>query len=418
VHYDLEFVKKEIFEYCKDRWIAIKGDSFIRYNAKGEPLYLKSEDDIPKLINIYKARTIYSTAATYYDVRDLKIKKFTPFFDIDTTIEKWEKAIEAAKIIIEALNKEGIKQSIYLIWSGEGVHVRINENSLPNQVNHFIAAKSIVTYILKKTKQQLQKLVEKDKDLKIENLIDEKRLFTSPLSLHRELDLVAVCFLPEEIDDFKIEWANPKNFKHNPNWRMYIENEAESLVMKAIKETDITIRAIAKDLNEQKSKIGRFQVMGLLQASRYYVLYQNIEKAKSFGINRAIFYAWAKHYGRFYAPSKIQFSKNEQKSNKSLNEIAGEEVFVDEKTGYFIIGNKPNLPKDFDREIKEKIEQIAPFEEVWNATLEYLSSFPKEVLLDQRRFFQDVYLPVRDNFERILNKEKRESLMKFFRNEK
>jgi len=45
-------------------------------------------------------------------------------------------------------------------------------------------------------------------------------------------------------------------------------------------------------MNEEKPRIGRFQVMGLLQAARYYVLYGDLEKAKSFGINRAIFYAW------------------------------------------------------------------------------------------------------------------------------
>ncbi len=40
--------------------------------------------------------------------------------------------------------------------------------------------------------------------------------------------------------------------------------------------------------------VGRFQVMALLQAARAFVLGLPIESAKSFGLNRAIFYAAAK----------------------------------------------------------------------------------------------------------------------------
>lgn len=41
-------------------------------------------------------------------------------------------------------------------------------------------------------------------------------------------------------------------------------------------------------------KIGRFQVMATLQAARAYALGLSLEEAKSFGLNRAIFYAAAK----------------------------------------------------------------------------------------------------------------------------
>jgi len=39
------------------------------------------------------------------------------------------------------------------------------------------------------------------------------------------------------------------------------------------------------------SELGRFQVMALLQAIRYYLLAGDLERAKSWGLNRAIFYA-------------------------------------------------------------------------------------------------------------------------------
>lgn len=40
--------------------------------------------------------------------------------------------------------------------------------------------------------------------------------------------------------------------------------------------------------------VGRFQVMATLQAARAYVLGMRVASAKSFGLNRAIFYAAAK----------------------------------------------------------------------------------------------------------------------------
>jgi len=44
--------------------------------------------------------------------------------------------------------------------------------------------------------------------------------------------------------------------------------------------------------------------MALLQAARYYLLTGDLEKAYSFGLNRAIFYAWAKRRGG--AGSRLQ----------------------------------------------------------------------------------------------------------------
>ena len=41
-------------------------------------------------------------------------------------------------------------------------------------------------------------------------------------------------------------------------------------------------------------RIGRFQVMATLQAARAFTLGLPLESAKSFGLNRAIFYAAAK----------------------------------------------------------------------------------------------------------------------------
>lgn len=409
MHYESDAVRKEIFEFSKGRWIALQGRTFVRYDAKGDPLYFKSDEDVPRYVNIYGARTIYATAAIYSDLKNFKISKFTPFFDIDTKIDKWEFAIQAAKVILEALNEHDLKESIYLLWSGEGIHLRINENSLPKNIDPFICSKAIVNYILKITKNRILELISKSNgSLKVENLIDEKRLFTVPLSFHRTLNLVTVCFPPDDIDNFNIEWANPNNYKHKAVWNKYKENEAEYLCKIALKEAEVKIPSLSQGVQTNtRSKIGRFQVMGILQAARYYVLYNELDKAKSFGMNRAIFYAWAKHYGRFYSGKSQKSTFKSSTSTQILTsektkEVAGEIVYQDEETGYFKIGDRVNLPKDFDREIKSKIEIYFPFEKVWNAAVKYVSSFPKEYLLDQRKFYERIYLPVRDNFESVM----------------
>jgi hypothetical protein len=36
--------------------------------------------------------------------------------------------------------------------------------------------------------------------------------------------------------------------------------------------------------------------MSILQAASYYVLYKDLDKEESFGLKRAIFYAWVKNY--------------------------------------------------------------------------------------------------------------------------
>ncbi len=161
-------------------------------------------------------------------------------------------------------------------------------------------------------------------------------------------------------------------------------------------------------------KIGRFEVMALLQAARYYVLTGDLQKAKSFGLNRAIFYAWLKYYGpqsskvsrsgrRFYIPGE-----ETRGGGRSMVKVFGpgsEEVPVG-PSGWFEMGGKEQRPEDFDRQIRAKVEAIAPWDEVWQKAVEYVKKFPTTVLRDPQKFFEYVYKPVRDHFvERVLKRE-------------
>ena len=457
-HYSKELVKKEIIQYASNRWVAIHAmrggpnGLFIRYKKGGQiPLTISNVEEFNDVFNAFRGlwpRTFYASV-NIYSVLDNKadveepsnILFSTPIWDIDGSLDFWEKILEAARVIVDLLEKEGVIKSVYLLWSGRGIHVHIHERAVSQDVlskyHPLDVSYSIVEYILDKGKDRILSIAkgigESDRPLKVENEIDLKRVFTIPLSLHKSVDYAAVCFKPEEIDNFELEWAKPSILKHNERWREYVEGEADQLAIKAIKKIGgyfarvgekRTVVQIEEDKKETKKtkvrkapakKIGRFQVMALLQAARYYLLTGDIKKAKSFGLNRAIFYAWAKHHGRFKAPKRItpylktEVEVEEIEKGKKIAYVGNEGAFVSEK-GWFIIGDKEQLPEDFDREIADKIDSVMPFEEAWKAAIEYLRKFPEKTLLDQRKFFEEAYKKVRDNFieEVVLGKSKEE----------
>ena len=441
-HYGRSDVREAIVDYCKGRWVALEGGVddrriFIRY-FEGRPLTIKSSIDVPSLVTRYShlnVRTFYATLNKYEDLSSTEalddvgnIVATTPFWDIDTELSKWRYAIEAAELIVEFLEREGIRKSVYVVWSGEGAHVRISEyafsKELLNKYHPLDIAFAVVEYVLRSLKDKLDKLhKESGGVLKVENLVDIKRVFTVPLSLHRKLDKVAICLRPDDLASFDISWADVGNFRTTYAWREYEEGEADALAMKALKNVGTSVKTsqlgikstrVGKrevrrrtTLTRGSGELGRFQVMALLQAARHYLLTGDLDKAKSFGLNRAIFYAWAKHYGRFYAGRKatslarriraVSSGEEVPESSRKLVKMAGEEVFVSPR-GYCVMGGKEQLPEDYDRNVVDKIEAIIPYDVAWEAAIKYLSKFPKHVLTDPRKFFEKVYKPVRDSF--------------------
>ncbi len=161
--------------------------------------------------------------------------------------------------------------------------------------------------------------------------------------------------------------------------------------------------------------IGRFQVMALLQAARYYTLYNDIGKAKSFGLNRAIFYAWAKHYGPHKWPYRLLRVEEElrkqiirgrkpTKCPEGYVEVLGECVMVGPQ-GYYMIGDTEQTPLDYDKQVTNKIKLLIDPEKVWEIALKYVSKFPKHILKDPTKFYKYVYEPIRDTlFKELLEK--------------
>jgi len=446
-YYSKPQVRDEITAYCSGRWIALEGiqrgggRAFLRYTRKGVPLTISKPEDIDVLLNrfrFFKPRTFYASVNLYEKLenqddtgKSSNIVSSTPIWDVDADIETWEYAIKASEIIVDRLEKEGISSSVYLKWSGRGIHIHIHEGAFSKRMlekyNPLDVSFSIVEYILKKTKSQLIELAEKtplkgERPLRVENKMDIKRVFTAPLSLHRQLDLCCVCFKPNAICDFSPEWAEIERFRHDPSWRDYEDGEGDDLAKRALaeiggydgwaeaprrKHTYISAeKRVAETLTSSYRKLGRFQVMGLLQAARYYLIKGDLERAKSFGLNRAIFYAWAKRYARdrlTRGGSRLGAGR-ERPSEVEAEQIGNETAYLS-NNGWFIIGGTEQSPRDYDLQIARRIEAASiPYSEAWKAAIKYLEGFSRDVLLDQQRFYREAYLPVRDKFHMVIDR--------------
>jgi hypothetical protein len=442
-YYSRSLVRKEISDYCQGRWVAVEcipqGERrfFLRYWKKGgPPLSISRTEDIGKVLYRFgrlKPRTLYGSVNVYSRLETVEdteeesnIAYASPIWDIDSHVERWKETMQAADVIVRRLEAEGVSKSVFVNWSGRGAHVHVHEKAFSKDLllthNPLDVAYAVVEYVCRMIKQDLAKISSKlgEQDLvpKVENNVDLKRVFTAPLSLHRELDLCAVCLKPDQLGDFDIDWAKPQVLRHNETWREHVEGEGDQLAMKALSEVGTywaTVQPRIKPRMEQapvhdtleirapkRGKIGRFQVMALLQAARYYILTGEEEKAKSFGLNRAIFYAWAKRRGVTKPPPRRkvpagQEVARERREGKTLVYIGNEGAYTSEE-GWYIIGEESQLPQDYDRQIVSKIDPILPYERAWSSALEYLRDFPTSDLLDQSTFFSKVYRPVRDGF--------------------
>jgi len=452
-------VYPEIVEYSKGRWIALETKPkdkriFIRYlYGGGPPLKIYSRDDLIKILIKFRGlipRTIYGSVNIFKkivnrsDVEELNnIVYSTPIIDIDVSLDEWKLAIDAAEEIVSIISKYGVDKSIYLKWSGRGIHIHINEKSISEEVrnkyNPIDISYSIVEFILKNSLDRIKPILDKsksiDRPLKIENKIDIQRVFTVPLSFHRIYDYINVCFKPNDIRNFDLSWIYPESYRHDPTWKIYLDGEADDLALKAIEDIGGYIKkymtgkkaivlSAERGTGEKRRKvvkityrkIGRFQVMALLQAARYYILKRDINKAKSFGLNRAIFYAWAKYHKPKYGVSKYGLIRREMgiTPEELPHEKLGDEMAFKSSDGWFMIGDQVQRPSDYDRQIKAKIDPIVPYEIAWDAALEYLKSFPREVLESQQQFYKEAYQPIRDRFvelviEYMKDKESREA---------
>jgi|UniRef100_A0A7C3YPF7 hypothetical protein len=151
--------------------------------------------------------------------------------------------------------------------------------------------------------------------------------------------------------------------------------------------------------------VGRFQVMAILQAARAFCLGMKMEEAKSWGLNRAIFYAAAKK--GFIRPKpgppkpprlKVPKEVNLEAVKKSyhIHNLGDEMAYAVEIKGkkLFTIGDTIQTPEDFDRQVASRFGRH--FGKAWQEAVKICQNYDKGVLLSQRYFYETVYKPRRD----------------------
>lgn len=150
--------------------------------------------------------------------------------------------------------------------------------------------------------------------------------------------------------------------------------------------------------------VGRFQVMALLQAARARALGYPLDEAKSFGLNRAIFYAAAKRGFQGTTGAKHPGEQHQLKEapGRTVTTTIQHETLGDETAYYvevegkkrYVMGNDILEPDDFRRQVEQRFGKAFP--EVWEQAVQIIEQTDKEVLTSQRRFYEQVYKPRRD----------------------
>ena len=251
-HYSRSDVQDEIIDFCRGRWVAVhyrslRGDLIFRRYMHGRPLRIDTADSFSEILELngYSLRSIYASANVYWgiesieDVYDLSnIRLCSLVWDIDGELENWRLTLRVAEEIVSFLNKWGVEESLFLKWSGNGCHVHIHEAAFSDDIlrkHHPLdLAYAIVEFVNSRLHNRLLEILVKGR-IKIENKVDPARVFTCPLSLHRELDVVCVCFRQNEISKFNPGWIEPHSFHHNPSWRDHVSGEADDLAVEALR---------------------------------------------------------------------------------------------------------------------------------------------------------------------------------------
>ena len=138
--YSKEEVRKEIVDFCRNRWIALFGEGVIRYDRRGNPLSIERPDQISEMLERFssiKPRSFYATSAIYSrlsvkeDVENEgNVISYTPYWDIDNESLKWRATVEIVQVILSVLEREGISNSVYVMWTGRGMHVNLHQKSI------------------------------------------------------------------------------------------------------------------------------------------------------------------------------------------------------------------------------------------------------------------------------------------------
>jgi hypothetical protein len=151
--------------------------------------------------------------------------------------------------------------------------------------------------------------------------------------------------------------------------------------------------------------VTRFQVMAVLQAARAVALGLSEDEAKSWGLNRALFYAAAKRgweNARAVGARRPVLSEwlVAKRHHDPAYVLGGEKAFRarDLRKGLrFKFGDEIQQPAQFDERV---IERFDDWDTVWAEAMAIIAGAPRRDLDIQSRFFNNIYKPRRDTLAR------------------
>ncbi len=216
----------------------------------GKPLTVGFEGDLGLLTSGRlgaPVRSLYSTAERYARLRGEEdvfdrdnVVEATAFWDIDNDPGRWRATVEAARVVVDALESLGIVKSVYVMWSGRGMHVRVHEGAVSADVRRRVGALDAAWALVEDVRLRVEGRVAELRSefeapkLRVENEVRPRGLFSVPLSLHRSVNAVVVCLSPDDLDDFDPSWSDPQNFRSADSWRTFEPGEADQAVLRAI----------------------------------------------------------------------------------------------------------------------------------------------------------------------------------------
>lgn len=157
-------------------------------------------------------------------------------------------------------------------------------------------------------------------------------------------------------------------------------------------------------LQEKETGVSEFYVHAVLQAARAQRLGLDLDSAKSWGLNRAIFYeAVKKGYigrGKRKALKGGAFSGTDTQKKRQnfgqLHSLGNEKAYaVETQDGglRFVIGGQAQSPNAFDKQIGRRFPD---WKMVWSEALELMDQAGPGVLKSASRFHAQVYKRWRD----------------------
>jgi len=134
--------------------------------------------------------------------------------------------------------------------------------------------------------------------------------------------------------------------------------------------------------------------MATLQAARARALGLTVASAKSWGLNRAVYYAAAKRGFKQAAGRKPSRPKDARAVREYyLGDDKAYAVTVAGKT-LFTIGGETQTPEAFRKQIETRFGDT--FDQAWKEAQAIVAAAPRDVLESQEGFYMRVYRPRRD----------------------